>query len=78
MLVAGIDIGAATAKAVIMNEGRLCSYAVMPTGFDVARVSHEIMKTVLDKSGFLMENVEFIISTGNARNAVSFTDKALT
>jgi predicted CoA-substrate-specific enzyme activase len=78
MLVAGIDIGAATAKAVIMNESGLCSYAVMPTGFDVTRVSHEIMKAALDKSGFLMENVEFIISTGYARNAVSFTDKTLT
>jgi predicted CoA-substrate-specific enzyme activase len=78
MLVAGIDIGAATAKAVIMNESGLCSYAVMPTGFDVVRVSHEIMEAALEKSGFLMENVEFIVSTGYARNAIPFADKALT
>ena len=37
MLVAGIDIGAATAKAAIMNESELCAYAIMPTGFDVVR-----------------------------------------
>jgi len=78
MLVAGIDIGAATAKAVIMNERVLCSYAVMPTGFDVVRVGHEVMEAALEKSGFLMENIKFILSTGYARNAISFSNKALT
>ena len=78
MLVAGIDIGAATAKAVIMNESRMCSYTVMPTGFDVVRVSHEVMEAALEKSGFRMENIEFIMSTGYARNAIPFSNKALT
>jgi predicted CoA-substrate-specific enzyme activase len=78
MLVAGIDIGAATAKAVILNENGLCAYAVMPTGFDVVRVSHEFMETALEKSGFVMEHIEFIVSTGYARNAISFSNKTLT
>ena len=78
MLVAGIDIGAATAKAVIVNEGKLCAYAVMPTGFDVVQVSHEVMERALKRSGFRMENVEFIVSTGYARSTVPFSNKALT
>lgn len=78
MLVAGIDIGAATAKAVIMNESGICSSGVMPTGFDVISVSHEIMDAVLKKAGFLMEDIDFIVSTGYARNAVPFANKALT
>jgi len=78
MLTAGVDIGAATAKAVIMNEGEISAYAVMPTGFDVVRVSHEVMNAALVKAGFQLENIEFIISTGYARNAIPFSNKSLT
>ncbi len=78
MLVAGIDIGAATAKAAIMNESGLCAYAIMPTGFDVVLVSHEVMKVALERSGFVMENLEFIVSTGYARNSIPFANKAVT
>ena len=78
MIVAGIDIGAATAKAVILNESGICSYAVMPTGFDVVRVSHEVIETALEKCNFLMKDLEFIVSTGYARDAVPYAGKALT
>jgi predicted CoA-substrate-specific enzyme activase len=78
MLVAGIDVGAATAKTVILNEGEICSYAIMPTGFDVVRVSHGVIESALEKCGSPMEDLKFIISTGYARNAIPFKDKALT
>jgi activator of 2-hydroxyglutaryl-CoA dehydratase len=32
MLVAGVDVGAATAKTAIVEDGALLSFAVMPTG----------------------------------------------
>jgi len=78
MLTVGIDIGAATAKAVIMKDSVLSAYAVMPTGFDVVRVSHEVMNATLGKAGAQLENIEFIISTGYARNAIPFSNKSLT
>jgi predicted CoA-substrate-specific enzyme activase len=78
MLVAGIDIGAATAKAVMLNDSKVCSYAVMPTGFDVVRVSHAVMEAALKKCDFRMEDIEFILSTGYARRAIPFSNKALT
>jgi len=78
MLVAGIDVGAATAKTVIFNESGICSYAIMPTGFDVVEVSREVMESALERCGSAMKNLGFIISTGYARNAIPFANKAVT
>ena len=78
MLVAGIDVGAATAKAVILNENGICSSAIMPTGFDVVEVSRDVMESALDGCGSAMKDLEFIISTGYARNAIPFANGAVT
>jgi predicted CoA-substrate-specific enzyme activase len=78
MIVAGIDIGAATAKAVIVNETGVCSHAVMPTGFDVVQASQGVMEAALNKAGLRMENVEFIVSTGYARSTIPFSNKTFT
>ena len=36
MIVAGIDIGAATAKMVILRDGEVLGHAVIPTGHSIA------------------------------------------
>jgi len=78
MLVAGIDVGAATAKTVIFNESGIFSYAIMPTGFDVVEVSRKVMESALERCGSVMKDLGFIISTGYARNAIPFANKAVT
>ena len=35
MLVAGIDIRGATAKTVILGDGKILGYAIRPVGYDV-------------------------------------------
>ena len=78
MLVAGIDVGAATAKVVILSDGKILSYAIIPTGFDVVSAANEVTKLALEKIDHSINELEFIISTGYARNAVPFTNKTLT
>lgn len=78
MLVAGIDVGAATAKTVILNENGICGSAIMPTGFDVIEVSRDVMESALDRCGCAMKDLEHIISTGYARNAIPFANEAVT
>lgn len=78
MIVAGIDIGAATAKAVILNGSRLLSSSVIPTGSSVVKASGMVIEQVLEKSGLTMDQLEYIISTGYGRRAVPFANKALT
>ena len=54
MIVAGIDVGAATTKAVILNESGIISYAIRPTGFSVVVAADAVMSEALEKSGLCM------------------------
>jgi predicted CoA-substrate-specific enzyme activase len=76
--VLGIDIGAATAKAVIFNDTEILSSAVMPTGFDVVNTAHEVTGRVCKEIGCSLDDIKFTVSTGYARNAVPFANKAVT
>jgi len=78
LIVAGVDIGAATAKAVILNGNEVLSFSVMPTGFSVAKVAEVVIEEVLKKSGLSFNELEYVISTGYGRRAVSFANKAST
>jgi predicted CoA-substrate-specific enzyme activase len=79
LIVAGVDIGAATAKAVILNgNNEILSFSVIPTGFSVAKAAEVVIGEALEKSGLSMGEVEYVISTGYGRRAVSFTNKVLT
>jgi activator of 2-hydroxyglutaryl-CoA dehydratase len=43
ILVAGIDVGAATAKAVILEDGNIVGQGVRPTGYDVLRAGESVL-----------------------------------
>lgn len=77
MLVAGVDVGAATAKTAIVLDGKLISWAVMPTGDYVENSALEVTKTALAKTGYTMADLEYCCSTGYGRRAVKFSQKAI-
>ncbi|MBU2548453.1 MAG: 2-hydroxyglutaryl-CoA dehydratase [Proteobacteria bacterium] len=75
-LAAGVDIGAATAKAVIIDgAGRVLSWAVIPTGHDVVRAGKAVYERALDGA---FQSPMYVVSTGYGRRAVSFADRAVT
>lgn len=78
LLVAGLDIGAATAKIVILNNNKILSSEVMPTGASVVGAGELVTRKALEKAGLTISEPEYIISTGYGRRAVSFANKALT
>lgn len=78
MLVAGIDIGAATTKAVIMADSEILSYFTMPTGYDVKKVAQEVMQIASEKAGVQALSFQYVVSTGYGRNSVPFANKAVT
>jgi predicted CoA-substrate-specific enzyme activase len=78
VLVAGIDVGAATSKVVILNNYEILSYAIRTTGFDVIYTADEVIKLACKKIDCLVNEIEFVVSTGYARNAVRFANKAVT
>ena len=79
MIVGGVDIGAATAKAVILREGenREFAYAIMDTGDNVRLAAEEVLKRALEKAGLAMEDLNGIFSTGYGRRAAAFSHKAV-
>ena len=80
MIVAGIDVGAATAKAVILGEDKILGHAVQPVGHDVKLAANNVMKEALDRAGLAasMEDLDYVVSTGYARGNIPFADKTAT
>jgi len=78
IIVAGIDVGAATTKVVILGNDRLLSFAILPTGFSVTKAAEEVIERALAKSELSRNRLEYVISTGYGRRAVPFSNKALT
>jgi predicted CoA-substrate-specific enzyme activase len=80
MLVAGIDIGAATAKIVILRDSEILGYAISPVGYDVKLAANEVSKQALKNSGLSISvnDFDYIVSTGYAREAIKFANETVT
>jgi predicted CoA-substrate-specific enzyme activase len=76
MITAGVDVGAATAKTVIAADGKMLSYAVIPTGHSVARAAEEVTGAALGQARLSMTDLGFIVSTGYGRKGVAFANRA--
>jgi predicted CoA-substrate-specific enzyme activase len=77
MLSAGIDVGAATAKAVIIADGEILGSAVIPTGPSVAVAADEVLRISLERAGAANAKPDCIISTGYGRRSIPQANKAL-
>jgi predicted CoA-substrate-specific enzyme activase len=78
VIVLGIDIGAATAKAVIMEDHAILSSTIIPTGFDVIQTANEVTEMACKEIGRSINDINYTVSTGYARNAVPFANKSVT
>jgi predicted CoA-substrate-specific enzyme activase len=78
MITAGVDVGAATAKTVIVADSEILSHSVIPTGHNVARAAEEVTRAALEQAKVPMTDLGFIISTGYGRHGVAFANKAST
>ena len=78
MAFAGVDIGAVSAKAVIIEDNQIRGYAILPTGSDIVRVAEKVLKQSLNKADLNAKDLERIIATGYGRISVPFTDEKMT
>jgi len=80
MLVAGIDVGAATAKAVILGDSGILGYSIRPTGHDVKLATDKVIQEALEKAGLSIsiDGLNYVVSTGYAREAIEFANKTVT
>ena len=78
LLVAGVDIGAATAKALVLFDGKIFAFEIIPTGYSVAQAATEVTQAALLKTEFRQEHLHYVVSTGYGRNGVPFSSEAVT
>ena len=78
MIVAGVDIGSLTAKAVILRDSDILGYAILPTGPDVAGVASHTLEAALDKAGLARNRLAAVVSTGYGRARVQYASRTVT
>lgn len=75
MYFCGCDLGSATGKAVIIDEERIISWAVIRSTRSPELTATEVLNEALEKAGLKRENINHIIGTGYGREGVSYIQK---
>ncbi len=78
MITAGIDVGSTAAKAVLLKDNQVLSWAILPTGWSPGRAGKEVLNKALTKAEITADDVDKIIGTGYGRVALNFIDRAVT
>jgi len=75
----GIDIGASTAKLVIVDEnGQVAATSMRLSGVDYAQAAEENLAEALDSAGLARDDIRHSVSTGYGRDNVPWTDGRMT
>jgi predicted CoA-substrate-specific enzyme activase len=75
----GIDVGASTTKAVILDAGKqILGYAVNDSGADFTRAAEIALEGARERTRGAAANGSFVVSTGYGRRNVPFTDDTKT
>lgn len=78
-MTAGIDIGASTSKAVILEDSQILSYSIIPTGAESIGSAQRAMDEALKgTNGLSLEDIGWIIATGYGRVIVPFANETVT
>jgi len=80
VIFAGVDVGAATAKTVIFSNNRILGYSIIPTGYNVKLAAERVTLEAMERAGISksLDELDYVISTGYGRNAVTFANKSVT
>jgi len=73
----GIDIGSSFSKATVIGEGRLLSYAVIPSGGSFAEVAEKVSREAIEKAAISDTDISATIATGYGASAVESADRTV-
>ncbi len=71
----GIDLGSSFAKAVVLEDGALRSFAVFPSGGSFAEAARRVFREALEKASLSDSDVSTVIATGYGAGAVDFAKR---
>jgi predicted CoA-substrate-specific enzyme activase len=78
MRAAGIDIGSITAKAALIEDGRLIGTEFIFTGYKAELAGQKVYDELLHTARLDAAEVEKVVSTGYGRSSVKFADRSYT
>jgi len=78
MYFGGVDLGSLTAKAVIVEDGKIVSHIIIPAGYKSAETAQRIMDQCLSSASLALSDIAYIVSTGYGRINVPFAHKQIT
>jgi len=78
MRTAGIDIGSITAKAAVIEDGRILGTKFIFTGYNAEAAGGKVYELLLNETGLEASSISKIVSTGYGRNSVKFANKSFT
>jgi predicted CoA-substrate-specific enzyme activase len=77
-VVAGVDVGAGTAKTLILINRRIVSYSILPSSYDTLDTANKTVKEACKKASVVFDDIERIITTGYSRSLIPFACKTMT
>ena len=78
VLTAGLDIGSVGVKAVLMEDGRIVSSILLPTGWNPGESGRVAMRHLLGETGSCAGEVTFTVATGYGRKTFKDADRYMT
>ncbi len=72
MIVAGCDVGSLTAKAVIMDDGKVMSESVIRSKTRPSESAQEVMNLALREAGISMGDIRYVVGTGYGKDLIPF------
>lgn len=78
MIAAGVDVGSATSKAVLLDDGAVLSYSLIRTSAESADSANDALEQALASAAIARHEVGFVVATGYGRVIVPFADETVT
>ncbi len=74
----GIDVGSASAEALILKDGKILAYSILETGANSRKAAEKALEEALKKAGISRTEVGPIVATGYGRISVDFAFRQVT
>ncbi len=78
MIVGGIDIGSLSAKALVMDDGKIRGWSLILTGPDSVESATQVMDMALKESNLSSDQIQYTVATGYGRVNVPFAQVTIT
>lgn len=75
---AGVDVGSLTTKSVIVLNGTIAGYGLIPTGINTEENGLIALQKALDATKLSRDDLKYIVATGYGRISAPYADKTVT